>query len=106
MGFRFRKSIKILPGLRLNLSRSGVSANIGVRGANISVGPRGTYVNAGIPGSGVSYRDRIDAGDNSHLETPQLVADQQPRNSAVPRVLVVIAIIAIIAVAAIVAGSK
>jgi len=30
MGFRFRKSIKLLPGIRINLSKSGVSTSVGV----------------------------------------------------------------------------
>lgn len=32
----FRKSIKILPGVRLNLSKSGVSASLGPRGATVN----------------------------------------------------------------------
>jgi Protein of unknown function (DUF4236) len=32
MGFRFRRSFKIAPGFRLNLSKSGVSASVGRRG--------------------------------------------------------------------------
>ena len=27
MGFRFRKSIKIFPGIRVNLSKSGITAD-------------------------------------------------------------------------------
>ena len=36
--FRFRRSIKILPGIRLNVGKRGVSTSIGVRGAHITVG--------------------------------------------------------------------
>lgn len=61
MGFRFRRSVRILPGIRLNFSRSGVSATVGKRGISMTVGPKGTHVNAGIPGTGLSYRQRIDA---------------------------------------------
>lgn len=59
MGFRFRKSVKILPGVRLNFSRSGVSTTIGGRGASVNTGKRGTYLNTGIPGTGISRRVRI-----------------------------------------------
>ncbi len=52
MGFRFRKSIKIAPGIRLNLSKSGVSTSIGVRGLTWNSRGRAT---ASIPGSGVSF---------------------------------------------------
>lgn len=60
MGFRFRRSVKLFPGVRLNFSRSGISTTIGVRGASMTVGGRGTYVNVGVPGTGLSFRERID----------------------------------------------
>lgn len=60
MSFRLSKRIKILPGLTLNLSGGGISASVGVRGARVTFGQRGTYGNVGIPGTGVSYRTRLD----------------------------------------------
>ena len=60
MSFRFRKSVQLFPGVRLNFSRSGVSTTIGVRGAGVTIGPRGTYANVGLPGTGLSYRARLD----------------------------------------------
>jgi len=59
MGFRFRRSISILPGLRLNLSKNGLSTSIGPRGATLNFGPRGPRYTVGIPGTGLSYSDRI-----------------------------------------------
>lgn len=60
MGFRFRKTISIVPGVRVNLSNGGASLSLGPRGASISVGKRGTYANLGLPGTGLSYRTRLD----------------------------------------------
>lgn len=57
MALRFRKSIKLAPGLRWNLSGSGSSCTFGPRGASINVGSRGTLLNAGI-GAGLSSRTR------------------------------------------------
>ncbi len=59
MGFRFSRRIGILPGLCLNLSGSGVSLSAGVRGAHVPLGPRGAYTSVGLPGTGISYRQRI-----------------------------------------------
>lgn len=56
---RFRKSIKLAPGLRMNLSGGGVSWSVGTRGASVSFGKRGTYLNTGIPGTGLYSRERI-----------------------------------------------
>ena len=55
MGFRFRRSIKILPGIRLNFGKRGISASIGVRGAHVTYGPTGTRTTVGLPGTGLSY---------------------------------------------------
>lgn len=62
MGFGFRRSFKIAPGIRLNVGRKGISTTIGGRSASVNIGQRGTYVNAGIPGSGISYRRKIGGG--------------------------------------------
>lgn len=55
MGFRFRRSVKLFPGLRLNFGKRGISASIGVRGAHVTYGPTGTRTTVGLPGSGLSY---------------------------------------------------
>lgn len=52
MGLRFRKSVKLAPGVRINFSKSGVSASIGVMG--LTYNTRGK-ITVGIPGSGLSY---------------------------------------------------
>jgi len=55
MGLRFRQSFQLFPGVRLNLSGSGISATIGIPGASVNVGGRGVRSTVGIPGSGLSY---------------------------------------------------
>jgi len=59
MGMRFRRSIRIAPGIRLNLSGSGFSTTIGPRGASVNIGRGGAYLNTGIPGTGISFREKI-----------------------------------------------
>ncbi|CAN7723875.1 DUF4236 domain-containing protein [Variovorax sp. LjRoot290] len=66
MALRFRKSIKLAPGVRWNLSGSGSSWTFGPRGASVNVGSRGTFLNAGIPGSGLSSRTRLSAERPAH----------------------------------------
>lgn len=62
MPFRFQKRISILPGVRINLSKSGASASLGPRGADVNIGPHGVTTNAGIPGTGLSYRQKAGSG--------------------------------------------
>jgi len=60
VSFRFRRRIRIAPGLHLNVGKRGVSVSAGVRGASITAGRRGVYRNVGIPGTGLSHRQRMD----------------------------------------------
>lgn len=55
MGFRFSRRIKVAPGVRLNISNSGVSTSVGRKGAWLTFGSRGTRSTVGVPGTGVSY---------------------------------------------------
>ena len=55
MGFRFRRTLRIMPGVRLNVSRSGPSVSFGARGAHYTVGPKGTRATVGVPGTGLSW---------------------------------------------------
>lgn len=55
MGLRFRQSFQLFPGVRLNLSKGGISASFGGPGGTVNVGPKGIRSTIGIPGSGVSY---------------------------------------------------
>ncbi|MDR1608130.1 MAG: DUF4236 domain-containing protein [Deltaproteobacteria bacterium] len=57
---RFRKSFKLLPGIRLNFSKKGFSSvSIGRPGATLNLGRRGAYVNVGLPGTGISHQEKL-----------------------------------------------
>ena len=74
MGIRFRKSIKLAPGVRMNLSGSGISFGLGPRGASINIGKRGTYLNTGIPGTGLYAREKIGGSNKtSNNSTSNLI---------------------------------
>src|ERR1700680_1876731 len=62
MSFRLRRSLKILPGVRLKVGKRGVSTSIGGRGAHVTFGKSGTRTTVGVPGTGLSY---------THLEKPR-----------------------------------
>lgn len=55
MGFRFRRSVKIAPGIRLNLGKSGASVSLGGRGARVTIGNKRITQTIGLPGTGLSY---------------------------------------------------
>ncbi|HHL3303682.1 TPA: DUF4236 domain-containing protein [Bacillus cereus] len=63
MGFGFRKSFKIAPGVRVNVSKRGIGMNAGTKGLRYSVHSSGrSQVTAGIPGTGVSYTQSLSSG--------------------------------------------
>ncbi len=59
MAFRFRRTVSIFPGVRINLGKRGVSVSAGMRGANVTMGRGGLFGNVGIPGTGLSYREKL-----------------------------------------------
>lgn len=74
MGFRFYRRKRLLPGITLNLSRSGPSISLGVRGAKVTVGPKGNRATVGLPGTGLFYTEHSKSSSqpvpqqkNSHL---------------------------------------
>src|SRR5258708_15133139 len=81
MGFRFHRSIKILPGIRLNFGKRGISTSIGVRGAHVTFGKTGTRTTVGLPGSGLSYTHL----EKPHREAPMLTAAEPPSDPGAPQ---------------------
>lgn len=69
MGFRFRKSIKVLPGVKINLSKTGISTSLGRPGATINLKRgRKAKVTVGIPGSGLSHSSDIGTNEDRSYE--------------------------------------
>lgn len=66
---RFRKSIKICKGVRINFSKSGISTTVGGKGVSMSLGGRGAYLNTSIPGTGLYNRTRIGGGTSTKTST-------------------------------------
>lgn len=81
MGLRFRKSFRLAPGVRFNIGLRGASLSLGGRGASLSIGGRGATASVGIPGSGISYQQRI--GGASRTARPAREPRAQPRERQV-----------------------
>lgn len=65
MAINFRKRKKILPGVYLNFSKTGISTTVGPRGANVNFGKKGAFLNTGVPGTGLYSRQKIGGGNGS-----------------------------------------
>jgi hypothetical protein len=53
--FRFRHSIRLAPGIRLNIGRRGLPTPLGGRVAHVTVGRNAPRATASEPGTGFSY---------------------------------------------------
>src|SRR6266851_1379815 len=80
MGWRFRHSFKVIPGVRLNLSKSGLSCSVGGAPFTVNVGQRGIYGTASLPGTGISFRQHLGTGTG----TPHEPNSELPPHSITP----------------------
>ena len=55
----FRKTIKLLPWVTLNLNKSGASLSIGPKGAKLNISKKGVYFNSNIRGTGVYNKTKV-----------------------------------------------
>jgi tetratricopeptide (TPR) repeat protein len=80
MGFRMRKSIKLGPGVRLNVSHRGAGVRLGGRGGGVSLNTSGRHrASVGIPGSGIGYSTSLrKGGSRSRAAAPVPVAPPAP----------------------------
>lgn len=74
---RFRRRVKLLPGVHLNISGSGLGVSVGPRGASVSFGPKGTYSNVSIPGTGFYSRAKLSSQRRRGSSSPGGAAEMQ-----------------------------
>ena len=78
MGFRMRKSFKVMPGVRMTVTPRGVSASVGGKAGRVTVNSRGRVTQTvRVPGTGVSY------ATSSSARGPQ-VGRRQPTPASRP----------------------
>ena len=77
MGLRFKKSIKIAPGVKLNLNKNSTSMTFGARGAHYTVNSKGNKTaSIGIPGTGISYVQSTKSSTHSQQPKNQPISSQ------------------------------
>jgi hypothetical protein len=59
MGLRFRKTLSILPGVKLNIGKKSASARVGVKGLGFTAGTAGHTVSASLPGTRFSVSHKF-----------------------------------------------
>lgn len=114
MGFRFRKSFKIAPGVRVNVGKKSIGISAGVKGARVSVNSSGRKTTTvGIPGTGLSYQKTEKIGGHAATDkhdqtvpeyTPTVdlppIDPQPPRPPRTPKgILTLLKVLAVLLIA-------
>ena len=82
MGFRYQRSMKLIPGVRLNFSKRGIGMSLGVPGARISFSPGGRVTRrVGLPGTGMSW---VSSSSGSRRRSTRSVAPVAPAQPPAP----------------------
>ena len=85
MTIRFRRSLKIAPGLRVNFNKNSTSLSLGPRGAHYTVSTSGRKtISAGIPGTGLYAYESIGPQSAKHNSSVPKSAAQQRQAAAQP----------------------
>lgn len=72
MGWRFRRSIKILPGVRVNIGKNSTSISLGGRGFHRTYSSTGRVTTSvGIPGTGLYYTTSTN-GNSTAMRNPRM----------------------------------
>ena len=78
MSIRFRQSMKLLPGVRLNFSKETVGLSFGVPGARYTMNSKGRRtISTGLPGTGLYNIDTLNTGTRSSAGRSSAAADSQ-----------------------------
>ena len=77
MGFRFRKSFKVAPGVRLNVGKKSTSVSFGGKGVRHTISSTGRRTSSiGVPGSGLYYtKSHAKPGNKPQLTSSQDYVD-------------------------------
>ena len=83
MGLRFRKSISIIPGVKLNFGKTGMSVSTGVPGFRKTFHTSGRVTTSvGIPGTGLYYVDTKNTNSQNSRRSNQARQSSTPTYSA------------------------
>lgn len=82
MGLRFRKSVKIAPGVKLNFGKKSTGITFGGKGMKYTINSSGKETTTvGIPGTGISYSQSTTAKKKSRSKKKSTVNSATPTST-------------------------
>jgi|ThiBio_1000_plan_1041568.scaffolds.fasta_scaffold38540_2 hypothetical protein len=73
MGFRFRRRVKIAPGVHLNFGKRGTSVSLGGHGVTTNYSKRGRRTTYSLRGTGLSYTTKTQKASGCGCAIPMLL---------------------------------
>jgi hypothetical protein len=84
MGLRFRKSVTLCKGVKLNFGKTGMSVSVGGKGYHQTINTKcQVTTSVGIPGSGIYYTDTKRLGGNRQANTQRNTQNQYYTQNAI-----------------------
>lgn len=87
MPVRIRKSFNLFPGVKVNMSKGGMSITVGRKGFHLNFSKRGVRQTVGLPGSGISESSYIfkDKSEENKKETETEPTEEGPKRKRAKR---------------------
>jgi Protein of unknown function (DUF4236) len=68
MPVRFRRTFSLFPGVKVNVSKGGMSITVGQKGFHLNFSKRGVRQTTSLPGSGISHTSYLYKNDDEEEE--------------------------------------
>jgi len=90
MPVRFRRTFTLFPGVKVNVSKGGMSLTVGRKGIHLNFSKQGVRQTTGLPGSGLSHTSYLFKNDDGEEKTEKETAkpsekDDEPRKRRATR---------------------
>ena len=82
MGFRFKKSKTIIPGVKVNVGKNSVGLSIGGKLGGISINSKtGVTARASLPGTCISYTENLTSKAKQAYRAEENIAKKRNQNN-------------------------
>lgn len=85
MPVRIRKTFTLFPGVKVNLSKSGMSISVGKRGFTLNFSKHGVRQTTGLPGSGISHTSYLFKNEDDEKEKETKKEERSTDDDARPK---------------------
>lgn len=82
MPIRFRRSFTLFPGVKVNVSKGGMSITVGRKGFHLNFSRRGVKQTVGLPGSGISQTSYLYKNDPDTEEAEKKTEKEEAESEA------------------------